>query len=51
VQSYAVLLFAGTALLAIGITRGVIALAVALGLIVLAVAWLIFRPKKSEERT
>jgi NADH-quinone oxidoreductase subunit L len=51
VQSYAVLLFAGTALLAIGITRGVIALAVALGLIVLALAWLIFRPKKSEETT
>jgi NADH-quinone oxidoreductase subunit L len=51
VQRYAVLLFAGTALLAIAITRNVPALLIALGLLALGVAWAIFRPRRGEEAT
>jgi NADH-quinone oxidoreductase subunit L len=51
VQGYAALLFAGTALLAIAITRNLVALLIAVGLLVLGVAWLIFRPRRGEEPT
>jgi NADH-quinone oxidoreductase subunit L len=51
VQSYAVLLFVGTAFLAIAITRGFAALVVAMGLLVISVLWIIFRStRKGEER-
>jgi NADH-quinone oxidoreductase subunit L len=51
VQSYAVLLFVGTAFLAIAITRGFAAMLVAAGLLVVGVVWVIFRAsRKSEER-
>jgi hypothetical protein len=51
VQSYAVLLFAGTAFLAIAITRGFAAMLVAAGLLVIGVGWVIFRStRRSEER-
>ncbi|MFN2590880.1 MAG: NADH-quinone oxidoreductase subunit L [Actinomycetota bacterium] len=50
VQSYAVLLFVGTAFLAIAITRGFAALIVAAGLVVIAVAWAVFRVRRGEER-
>jgi NADH-quinone oxidoreductase subunit L len=51
VQRYAVLLFAGTALLAIAITRNFPALFIALGVLALGVAWVIFRPRRGEEPT
>ncbi|HJP65012.1 MAG TPA: NADH-quinone oxidoreductase subunit L [Actinomycetota bacterium] len=51
VQSYAVLLFVGTAFLAIAITRGLAALIAAAGLVVIALAWAVFRTKRSEERS
>jgi NADH-quinone oxidoreductase subunit L len=51
VQSYAVLLFVGTAFLAIAITRGFAAMLVAAGLLVIGVVWVIFRAtRRSEER-
>ncbi|HEX9237094.1 MAG TPA: hypothetical protein VF972_12515, partial [Actinomycetota bacterium] len=50
VQSYAVLLFVGTAFLAIAITRGVSGLIVAAGLVVVGVGWAVFRTRKGEER-
>jgi NADH-quinone oxidoreductase subunit L len=50
VQSYAVLLFVGTAFLAIAITRGLTALIAAAGLLVIGVAWAVFRTRRSEER-
>jgi NADH-quinone oxidoreductase subunit L len=51
VQSYAVLLFVGTAFLAIAITRGFAAMLVAAGLLAIGVVWVIFRAtRRSEER-
>jgi NADH-quinone oxidoreductase subunit L len=50
VQSYAVLLFVGTAFLVVAILQEVAALLVALGLLVIAVGWAVFRVRRSEER-
>jgi NADH-quinone oxidoreductase subunit L len=50
VQSYAALLFAGTVILALGITRSLVGLLIALGLVILVGAWSIFRMTRREER-
>jgi NADH:ubiquinone oxidoreductase subunit 5 (subunit L)/multisubunit Na+/H+ antiporter MnhA subunit len=49
VQSYAALLFAGTVILALGITRSLVGLLIALGLVILVGAWSIFRMTRREE--
>jgi NADH-quinone oxidoreductase subunit L len=50
VQSYAVLLFVGTAFLTVAITRGLIAVIAAGVLFIIGLAWLVFRTRRSEER-
>jgi NADH-quinone oxidoreductase subunit L len=50
IQSYLLLLFVGTAFLAIAITRGFAALVIAAGLVVIGVGWAVFRTRRSEER-
>ena len=50
VQSYAALLFAGTVILAIGITRSLVGLLIALGVFLVGLIWAIFRMTRREER-